>query len=245
MELNPPQLTEIKPSATLILLRQTPAGMETLLLERNSKMAFGSAWVFPGGKIDADDYLQPAPVLPSQSLTTIDTTVYELREIAAAYHAAVRETQEEAGVLINAQELVLMSCWTTPVLGDRPRFRTWFFVAEMGEQPVVIDGNEMINYCWLQVADAIEATKVRELAMLPPTYCTLVEINHYADVTATLAGLREKELQIYNPKLLPYEGGFISLYEGDAGYAYADLDKPGARHRLLVDKDGYHLVKAL
>lgn len=244
MELNS-QLTDIKPSATLILLRQTPVGMETLLLERNSKMAFGSAWVFPGGKIDADDYLQPAPTTLAASLTSIDTAVYEPREIAAAFHAAVRETREEAGVVISAQELVLMSCWTTPVLGDRPRFRTWFFAAEIGDQAIVIDGNEMIDYRWLQVKDAIEPARVRELAMLPPTYNTLVDINCYADVSSTLAGLRKKELQIYNPKLVACEGGFASLYEGDAGYDAADLDMPGARHRLLVDKDGYHLEKTL
>jgi hypothetical protein len=146
---------------------------------------------------------------------------------------------------MHAQDLVLMSCWTTPILGDRPRFRTWFFVGEIGDQAIVLDGNEMIDYRWLQVKDAIDITTVRELAMLPPTYNTLVEISQYADVESTLAHLRKKKLQVYNPKLIPCEGGYASLYEGDAGYETADLNVPGARHRLMVDKNGYCLDKTV
>jgi 8-oxo-dGTP pyrophosphatase MutT (NUDIX family) len=237
-------MTEIKPSATLILLRQTHTGMETLLLKRNKEMAFGSAWVFPGGKIDPDDYLQVSSQqqLP---LATLDASVHDHNEIAAAFHAAVRESREEAGVDMRAQDLVLMSCWTTPILGNRPRFRTWFFVGEIGDQPVVIDGNEMIDYRWIQVKDAVDIATVRELGMLPPTYNTLVDINQYSDVQSTLAGLRNKELQIYNPKLIPCEGGYVSLYEGDAGYETGDVKVPGARHRLRVDKDGYCLEKTV
>jgi hypothetical protein len=167
------------------------------------------------------------------------------REIAAAYHAAVRESKEEAGVEIDAKDLVLMSCWTTPVLGNRQRFRTWFFVGEIGDQPIVVDGNEMIDYRWIQVKDAVDIATVRELGMLPPTYNTLMEIQKYRDVESTLTLIRNKELQVYNPKLMPCDGGFISLYEGDAGYDTEDWSAAGARHRLTVDKDGYHLEKTV
>jgi len=229
--------TDIKPSATLILLRQTSSGMETLLLKRHKEMAFGSAWVFPGGKIDPEDYLK---ISTQENYPEIND-----REIAAAYHAAVRESKEETGVDMDARELVLMSCWTTPVLGHRQRFRTWFFVGEIGNQPIVVDGNEMTDYRWIQIKDAIDITTVRELGMLPPTYNTLIEINKYPDVQSTLAQLRKKPLQIYNPKLIPVDGGFISLYEGDAGYEAEDITAIGARHRLIVDKDGYRLEKTV
>jgi len=228
---------EIKPSATLILLRQTTAGMETLLLKRNKEMTFGSAWVFPGGKIDPQDYLKLS--------THENTRKINDREIAAAYHAAVRESKEEAGVDMDAKDLVLMSCWTTPVLGHRQRFRTWFFVGEIGDQPIVVDGNEMIDYRWIQVKEAVDIATVRELGMLPPTYNTLMEIQQYLDAKSALAFIRNKALQVYNPRLIPCEGGFVSLYEGDAGYDTEDLAAVGARHRLTVDKDGYHLEKTV
>jgi len=219
--------------------------METLLLKRNKEMAFGSAWVFPGGKIDSEDYLQSASSQQLSSLAAVDSTLYDHDEVIAAFHAAVRESKEEAGVDIDAADLVLMSCWTTPVLGDRPRFRTWFFVGEIGNQPIVVDGNEMTDYRWIQVSDAIDMSVVRELGMLPPTYNTMIEINKYADVTSALSRLRIKELQVYNPKLVSFENGYVSLYEGDAGYLTADLNASGARHRLLVDKDGYKLEKTV
>ena len=44
------------PAATVILLRDGPDGLETLMLRRNSKLAFvGGMWVFPGGRVDPED----------------------------------------------------------------------------------------------------------------------------------------------------------------------------------------------
>lgn len=229
-----PQSPEIKPSATLILLRQRDRGMETLLLKRHQAMAFGSAWCFPGGKIDPQDYHQ-------LEASRFDDN----EEIAAAYHAAVRESKEEAGVDMDPRNLVLMSCWTTPALGDRPRFRTWFFVGEIGEQPIVVDGREMLDYRWMDTREAVQQHNVRELNMLPPTFNTLIDINHYPDVATTLAALRHKPIQVYNPKLLPMEGGYVSLYEGDAGYEAGDIHAQGARHRMIVDAQGYRLEKSI
>lgn len=225
---------EIKPSATLILLRQTAQGMETLLLKRHQAMAFGSAWVFPGGKIDPQDYHRLEA-----------SRFHDDEEVAAAYHAAVRETREEAGLDMQPQELVLMSCWTTPVLGDRPRFRTWFFVGEIGDQPVVVDGHEMTDYRWINTQEAVTQQNVRELNMLPPTFNTLIDINCYPDVKTTLAALRKKPIQVYNPKLLPMEGGYVSLYEGDAGFEVGDVHAEGPRHRMIVDVEGYRLEKTI
>ena len=45
------------PAATVVLLRDGADGVETLMLRRDSKLAFaGGAWVFPGGRIDPEDY---------------------------------------------------------------------------------------------------------------------------------------------------------------------------------------------
>ena len=51
-------LTE-KPTdaATVILIRQSDKDIQTLLLCRgNSRTVMNSAWVFPGGKVDATDF---------------------------------------------------------------------------------------------------------------------------------------------------------------------------------------------
>jgi ADP-ribose pyrophosphatase YjhB (NUDIX family) len=184
--------------------------------------------VFPGGKIDPEDYRCVKEVCTGEEL-----------EISASIHAAVRETQEEAGVTIPVEALVLMSCWTTPAFGNRPRFRTWFFAAQMNDQPIVVDGKEMLEHRWFSIDEAVSQPCVREFGMLPPTYNTLLEIQPYHTVAEALAALRQQPLRVYNPKLLPMEGGFVSLYEGDAGYETADVSAPGARHRLIVDHNGY------
>ena len=45
------------PAATVVILRDGAHGLEVLLGRRSSKLAFhGGAWVFPGGRIDPEDY---------------------------------------------------------------------------------------------------------------------------------------------------------------------------------------------
>ena len=68
------------PSATVILLRDAGDHLETLLLRRNSRLSFhGGAWVFPGGRIDPEDYPPGA----------------ESDVLAAAQHAAVRKRMKK------------------------------------------------------------------------------------------------------------------------------------------------------
>ena len=47
-------------AATVVVLRDGDEGLETLMLRRNSKIAFGGMWVFPGGRVDDTDRLTAA-----------------------------------------------------------------------------------------------------------------------------------------------------------------------------------------
>ena len=76
------------PAATVVLVRETQqqTDIEVLLLRRNSQLVFhGGHWVFPGGRIDAEDFALSGGDL----------------EYPAARKAAVRETKEEAGIDID------------------------------------------------------------------------------------------------------------------------------------------------
>jgi len=86
-------------AATLVVVRDAPAGLEVLLLRRAEKGDHNSgAWVFPGGLVDAADRrCHPA-------CSGIDDAVASARLGVAAggldyYVAAVRECFEEAGLL--------------------------------------------------------------------------------------------------------------------------------------------------
>src|SRR4029077_17762611 len=113
------------PAATVVLIRDGDRGLEVLLTRRSSKLAFhGGAWVFPGGRIDPDDY------------ETVRADVF-----AAARRAAAREAKEEAGLDVHAESLVHISNWTTPEISPK-RFATWFFVGEVAGGEAVADGTE-------------------------------------------------------------------------------------------------------
>src|SRR4051794_39761278 len=43
------------PAATVVVVRDGPHGIETLMLHRAAAGAFGGMWVFPGGKVDPGD----------------------------------------------------------------------------------------------------------------------------------------------------------------------------------------------
>src|SRR5262245_55000958 len=122
-------------AATVILLRDGAAGLETLLLRRNSQIAFGGMWVFPGGRIDDADR---AGLAPDDAL-------------GAARRAAVREAHEEAGLIVPERLLIPLSHWTPPPQAPK-RFLTWFFLAPADAGPVTIDEGEIHDHAWVRPA---------------------------------------------------------------------------------------------
>jgi 8-oxo-dGTP pyrophosphatase MutT (NUDIX family) len=98
------------PSATVLLLRDSPGGrIEVLLQQRHADLRFmGGHWVFPGGRVDAAD---AGPALIARVRSSVgEERLSRLRSVAgqplprtvalAAHVAACRETFEEAGVLL-------------------------------------------------------------------------------------------------------------------------------------------------
>lgn len=216
------------PAATVILLRDAEEGLETLLLRRNSKLAFhGGAWVFPGGRIDPQDY----PTHDAQD------------DMAAARHAAVREAHEEAGLVIAPERLVFFSHWTTPE--ERPqRFSTWFFATIATADAVQIDGGEIHAHQWMQPSHALEAQRAREIELPPPTFVTLLKLTPYDSAEAALSTLATQSPETYFPRTLPITGGACSLYTEDAGYETRDVDSNGARHRLWMLDSGWRYERS-
>jgi len=212
------------PAATVVLLRDGAGGCEVLLVRRNAKLAFhGGAWVFPGGRIDAEDYSVSAPA----------------DVVAAARRAAVREAREEAGVVIERESLVLLSRWITPEMLPK-RFDTWFFAAAVAAETVVeVDGGEIHEHRWLRVDQALAAQKAGEIELPPPTFVTLVGLSSHGTVGEAWASLSARPAETFVPRLHAVAGGACSLYAGDAGYEAGDPDRPGTRHRLWMIDSGW------
>lgn len=211
------------PSATVVLLRDGDAGLETLLLRRNSRLAFhGGAWVFPGGRIDPEDYSSGRP--PD--------------ELAAARHAAIREAREEAGLAVAIDSLAWIAHWTTPV-GRPERYSTWFFVAAAGSEAVQIDGSEIHDHRWMYPDQALAAQQAQEIELPPPTFVTLTKLLSYPSASTALTDLARKEPEIFTPRYYKVDGGACSLYVEDEGYETGELHHSGRRHRLWMVESGW------
>ncbi len=101
----PPESIEVpRPAATVVLVRPHPGGLEVLLTQRPSTMAFGpSLHVFPGGAIDPGDASAAATTRSRRTpAEAADAFGGDMAPDAAlsAHVAAIRELWEEAGVLL-------------------------------------------------------------------------------------------------------------------------------------------------
>ena len=110
--------SELIPAATVVVLRDTETGLETLMLHRNSKIAFGGMWVFPGGRVDEED--------------TVASADGQIDELTTAAAAAAREAAEEAAVVVDPTGLVWFAHWVPPPITPR-RYATFFFAARLDD----------------------------------------------------------------------------------------------------------------
>ncbi|HEX2737559.1 MAG TPA: NUDIX domain-containing protein [Acidimicrobiia bacterium] len=212
---------ETVPAATVILLRDGPDGLETLVLLRNSKLAFaGGMWVFPGGRVDPADAEGAADAL------------------TAARTAAVREAAEEAGLVVDPDAMVVLAHWCPPA-AVKKRFATWFFVGPAPEGAVTIDGGEIHEHAWVRPTDALARRDAGEIELGPPTWVTLHDLAQYATVAGALDAIGQREPEYFETRVAATEGAVIAMWHGDAGYDTGDAEAPGPRHRLRMADDAW------
>lgn len=214
-------------AATVALLRDGADGPEVLMLRRNAGIHFGGMWVFPGGRIEPGDS-------PGDAAET-DAAPGEM----AARNSAARETREEAGLELAAARCIWFAHWTPP-RGSPVRFATWFFAARADDQAITVDGVEITAHRWLRPEQAIVGHGAGEIDLSPPTWVTLHQLSRHRSVDALLARLRARPARFYATRLAQRRDGVrVALWSGDAGYATADADARGARHRLVMASGGF------
>jgi 8-oxo-dGTP pyrophosphatase MutT (NUDIX family) len=228
------------PAATVTVLRDSPRGMEALLLRKAMSQRFGGLWVFPGGKIETVD----------QTFHADDGSVDVL---ATAANAAVRETAEETGLKLSTSSLTLFSHWMPPAAEAKRRGRaysTFFFCGRLANDEatarseddagdVRVDGSEITRHLWLRPAAALERHASGELGLLPPTLLTLDLLGRHGDggADAALEALRGAEPMEYEVRSAAFDDGRMAfLLPGDAGWQASDPHAPGARLRVLASR---------
>jgi 8-oxo-dGTP pyrophosphatase MutT (NUDIX family) len=215
------------PAATVVLLRDAAGGLEVLMLRRDSEIAFGGMWVFPGGRVDDGD-----------------RRAEDLDDEAPARRAAAREAGEECGLHVAGEALVPFSHWTPPAVTPR-RFATWFFLARATDGDVVIDHGEIRDHAWLAPVEVLRRRDAGEVQLAPPTLVTLHDLAEAGDVDAALAEAATRNpVPRYETRWVETGDGMVLMWEGDAGYDSGDPTVPGPRHRLRMAGDAWTLERS-
>lgn len=222
----------LRPAATTILVRDGADGPEVWLMERNRAIAFmGSAWVFPGGRVDDADHAAAVEAEPAPS---------DLERVPRPFWvAAARELEEEAGVRLGDRgyaldRLSIWAHWITPEVEPR-RFDTWFFLARLpAGVEAAVDGGEAVRGGWFRPHDAIEAAQRGELPVAPPTLRTLFELAPYRSVDALFAAHRHTPPIC--PKFQQVGDELYVLLPGDPDHPSAEQVDPPFRYQFAAGR---------
>src|SRR5215207_2487419 len=192
-------------SASVILLRESRAGLETYLLHRHARMPFAaSAVVFPGGRVDATDAAAGGD---------------------PARECALRETAEETGVQLRSDDLVPWAHWITPEPEPR-RYDTHFFLALLPEDQEAQDvSGETDRAAWDSPSAALAAADRGEIALMPPTRAILLELAEADGVAELLTVASDRVIEYVLPEVIKTGSGWLIRYpsrlqEGSGGTSW-------------------------
>ena len=262
----------LRPAATLLLLRDTPHGIEVLMTRRAMTASFApGAYVFPGGGIDAADTAAHAQSThrASQSDLQLTQAIAAIREsfeelgVLLARHADGRHVSTEDIAALDRQAPFAAQCqargWTLAGADvftlahwvtdrDLPRrFDVPFLVARMPEgQTPVADEAEQFEPSWVRPLDALARHEAGTFFMIFPTLRTLERLAKYASVEAVLnACAQEKPLWISCPRAGLLGGQDARYMEHDSPYGELALTSPDGQIVHALDWQSKHPVPLL
>jgi len=197
------------PAATLVVFRDCPTGpAELLIVERARAMTFaGGALVFPGGRIDPEDFSlgqihAPADVHGPARIAAIRETIEEagipvgLSPLPTpAQLAALREglhAGEPFGALLHANGLTINFTALVPFARWCPQhpnmriFDTSFFLAALpaGSPVPVVDQTENTRVFWASAQHVLDDADAGKVSIIFPTRRNLERLalhNSFAD----------------------------------------------------------------
>jgi recombination protein RecT len=242
-----------RPAATVLLLRDSPQGIEVLMTRRSATASFApGAYVFPGGTIDPADAAAhgAAARRATQDDTRLTQAIAAIREsfeelgILIARHADGRPADARdiaaldrhdsfaqqcaaRGLMLSADQVFVLAHWITD--RDLPRrFDVPFLVARMpGGQTPVADEAEQFEPVWVRPADALERHKAGSFFMIFPTIRTLERLAKFGTVDTVLkACANEQPLWTSCPRAGFVNGSEMRYMEHEMAYGELALVSP-------------------
>jgi len=143
--------------------------------------------------------------------TTGDDWEHDRRRLEAR-EVSFTDFLERRGLVLRTDLMRLWGSWVTPEFEPR-RFHARFFVAELPAGQVTRDvSTESEEVVWLPIRDAIRAVDDRQMLMLPPTYCTCLEMYDFARPADALAAAEGRDLSSVQPEaIVDVEGAYLSV----------------------------------
>ncbi|WP_127479230.1 NUDIX hydrolase [Nocardioides pantholopis] len=127
-----------------------------------------------------------------------DRVALESRELA------MTDFLNRRGLVLRTDLLGVWDAWVTPVFEPK-RFATWFFVAALPQGQRTRDvSTESSSVTWLPARVAAEQADAGELALMPPTYLTSLEVGTHADPEEVLATAASRSVRMFCPTAEPY-----------------------------------------
>lgn len=185
-----------RPAATLLLLRDSPAGLEVFMVVRNRQIDFaGGAMVFPGGRVDPADAALGDPFRIAAIREGFEESGILLARrggVMLGAHELPRDRPfgallAEHGLAPATDALAHIAHWITPV--DMPkRFDTHFFAAEAPSAQIARhDGGEAVEGLWLSPQEALRAADEERATLVFATRLNLMKLARHRRVADALA----------------------------------------------------------
>jgi len=131
-----------------------------------------------------------------------DRVALESRELA------LTDFLNRRGLVLRTDLLGVWDAWTTPVFEPR-RYRTWFFVASMPIGQVTRDvSSESSSVAWLPARAAVDQADAGELALMPPTYLTSLEVGSFGSPDEVLDVAASRAVEMFTPSVEPLGDGW-------------------------------------
>jgi 8-oxo-dGTP pyrophosphatase MutT (NUDIX family) len=265
-------------AATVLVLRDAPDGPEVYLVKRSRAVDFmAGAHVFPGGRLDKSDSAASACALLSAGVGALQQRLGEELSPARAaglFVAAIRETFEEAGLLLgrlaagwnpedarnavaggaqfttlvdrlDAAALVPWVRWVTPEISPR-RFDARFFLARAPEGQVPrVDGREVTEGVWLRPAEAIGRWLDGDMMLAPATAKSLDALLVHRTVADALAAAARRPPPVMMPVVWNDNGRAYICLPGDRRHPVAEDGLGGTMLRLQLEEGRFRPVAAV
>lgn len=112
------------------------------------------------------------------------------------------------GLVLRTDLLGVWDAWLTPVFEPK-RYRTWFFVASLPAGQVTRDvSTESSSVDWIPARVATVQADAGELALMPPTYLTSMEVGEHGSPEEVLAVAAARSVEMFTPSVEPLGSGW-------------------------------------